>query len=89
LKVRRNSTITAPSLQLFAAPTQGLEHIIFNNVGTAKVVSTINLNLEAISKHVTNRLKFDGPLAALVIREFREPTITFPDNRRILPTLLR
>jgi hypothetical protein len=44
------------------------------------VASTFNLNLEAISKHVANRLKFEGPLAALVICELKEPTITVPDD---------
>jgi hypothetical protein len=67
-----------PNKPLFAAPMQGLEHIIFDNTGTAKAASTFNLNLEAISKNVANCLKFDGPLAALVICELREPTITFP-----------
>jgi hypothetical protein len=44
-------------------PTQGLEHIIFNSMGTAKAGSTFNLNLEAISKNFVNRLKYNGPLA--------------------------
>ncbi len=47
---------------------------------TAKAASTFNLNLEAIFEHVTNWLKFDGPLAALAIFELREPTITFLDD---------
>ncbi len=64
----------------FTAPLQGLEYIIFDNMGTAKVASTFNLNLEANSEHVVNRLKFDGPLVALAIRELREPTIAFPDD---------
>jgi hypothetical protein len=59
---------------------QGLEHIIFDNTGTAKAVPTFNLNLKAISEHGANHLKFDGPLEALAICELREPTITFPDD---------
>ncbi len=69
-----------PKKPLFAAPTQGLKHIIFDNMGTAKEASTFNLNLEAISEHVTNRLKFDGLLAALAIFELKEPTFTLPDD---------
>jgi hypothetical protein len=56
-----------PKKPSFASPTQGLEHIIFDNTGTAKVASTFNLNLESISEHVTNRLKYKGSLAALAI----------------------
>jgi hypothetical protein len=74
---RRSFTPKKPS---FAAPTQGLEHIIFDNTGTAKVASTFNLNIEAISEHITNRLKFDGPLAALAVRELKALTINFPNN---------
>ncbi len=74
---RRSFTPKKPS---FTVPTQGLEHIIFNKTGTAKAASTFNLNLEAISRHVANRLKFDGPLAAVAICELRDPTITFSDN---------
>ena len=65
---RRSFTPKKPP---FAAPTQGLEHIIFDNTGTAKAASTFNLNIEALSEHVANRLKFDGPLAALAIRELK------------------
>jgi hypothetical protein len=74
---RRSFTLKKP---LFAVPTQGLEHIIFDNTGTAKATSTFNLNIEAISKHIANRLKFDGPLAALAVRELKAPTISFPNN---------
>jgi hypothetical protein len=74
---RRSFTPKKPS---FAAPTQGLEHIIFDNTGTTKVASTFNLNIEAISEHITNRLKFDGPLAALAVRELKAPTTNFPNN---------
>jgi hypothetical protein len=69
-----------PKKPLFAAPTKGLKHIIFDNTGTAKVVSAFNLNLEAIFEYVANRLKFDGPLAALAVCVLREPTITFLDD---------
>ncbi len=74
---RRSFTPKKPS---FAAPTQGLEHIIFDNTGTAKAASTFNLNIEALSEHIANRLKFDGPLAMLAIRELKEPTIIFPKD---------
>ena len=73
---------------LFAVPTQGLEHIIFNNMETAKAASTFNLNLEAISEHVANHLKFDGLLAALAICELKEPTITFSDDLENSPDLI-
>jgi hypothetical protein len=59
---------------------QGLEHIIFDNTGTTKAASIFNLNIEAISKHIANRLKFDGPLIALAMRELKAPTINFPNN---------
>jgi hypothetical protein len=69
-----------PKKPSFAAPTQGLEYIIFDNTGTAKAASTFNLNIEAISEHITNCLKFDGPLAVLAVRELKAPTINFPNN---------
>jgi hypothetical protein len=69
-----------PKKPSFAAPTQGLEHIIFDNTGTAKAASTFNLNIEAISEHIANRLKFDSPLAALAVRELKAPTINFPNH---------
>jgi hypothetical protein len=74
---RRSFTLKKQS---FMVPTQGLEHIIFDNTGTAKAASTFNLNIEAISEHIANRLKFDGPLAALAVREVKAPTINFPNN---------
>ncbi len=61
-------------------PTQGLEHINFDNTGTVKVASTFNLNIEALSKHVVNRLKYDHPLVALAVCKLTEPTIIFPAN---------
>ncbi len=33
---------------------QGLEHIIFDNTGTVKAVSTFNINLETIFEHIAN-----------------------------------
>jgi hypothetical protein len=66
-----------PKKPSFAAPTQGLEHIIFDNTGTAKAASTFNLNIKALSEHIVNRLKFDGPLTALAICKLKEPTIIF------------
>jgi hypothetical protein len=59
---------------------QSLEHIIFDNTGTAKAASTFNLNIKALSEHIANHLKFNGPLAALAIRELKEPTIIFPND---------
>ncbi len=41
---------------------------------------TFNFNLKAISEHIANHLKFDGPIAVLAICELKEPTITFPDD---------
>ena len=72
---RRSFTLKKPT---FTAPTQGLEQIIFDNTGSAKAESTFNLNIEAISEHVANHLKFDGLLAALAVRELKAPTIVFP-----------
>jgi hypothetical protein len=69
-----------PKKPSFAVPTQGLEHIIFDNTGTAKAASTFNLNIEAISEHIVNRLKFDNPLAVLAVRELKAPTINFPND---------
>jgi hypothetical protein len=60
---------------------QGLEHIIFDNTGTAKAASTFNLNIKAISKHIANCLKFNGPLAALAIWKLKEQTIVFPKDQ--------
>jgi hypothetical protein len=56
---------------------QGLEHIIFDDTGTAKAASTFNLNIKALSEHIANHLKFDGLLAALAICKLKEPTIIF------------
>jgi hypothetical protein len=69
-----------PKKPSFQAPTQGLEHIVFNNTGTAKAASTFNLNVEAISEHIAIHLKFDGLHAALAVRELKEPVIDFPNN---------
>jgi hypothetical protein len=66
-----------PKKPSFAAPTQGIEHIIFDNTGTAKAASTFNLNIEALSEHIANRLKFNGPLTVLAICKLKEPTIIF------------
>ncbi len=44
------------------------------------MASTFNLNIKAISEHIANCLKFDGPLAALAMRELKAPTINFPNN---------
>jgi hypothetical protein len=53
---------------------------LFDTTGAAKAVSTFNLNIEALSEHVTNRLKFDGPLVTLAICKLKEPTINFPKD---------
>jgi hypothetical protein len=50
---RRSFTSKKPS---FAVLTQGLEHIIFGNTGTAKAASAFNINIKAISEHIANRL---------------------------------
>jgi hypothetical protein len=73
----------------FASPTQCLEHIIFDNTGTAKAVSTFNLNIEAISKHLVNRLKYDRPLVALAVCKLKETTIEFPDDPSNMATLIK
>jgi hypothetical protein len=78
-----------PKKHSFAAPMQGLEHIIFDYTGTAKAVSTFNLNIEAISKHVPNHLKYNIPLATLAICELKEPTITFLDDPKDLSNLVK
>jgi hypothetical protein len=70
-------------------PTQGLEHIIFDNTGTAKAASTVNLNIEAIFEHVANCLKFNGPLTALAVCELKAPTIDFPPNPSDLANLVK
>ncbi len=69
-----------PKKPSFAAPTQGFEHIIFDNTWTAKAASTFNLNIKALSEHIANRLKFNGPLAMLAICKLKEPTIIFPKD---------
>ncbi len=74
---RRSFTPKKPP---FAAPMQGLEHIIFDNTGTANAASTFNLNIEALSEHVANWLKFNGPLTAVAICKLKEPTIVFPKD---------
>ena len=48
-----------PKKATFAAPTQGLEHIFFVNTGTAKAASSFNLNIEALSEHIVNHLKYN------------------------------
>jgi hypothetical protein len=75
-------SFTQKKTPTFKAPTQGLEHIIFDNTGTAKAESTFNLNIDAISEHIANRLKYNGPLAALAVRELKAPTIIFPPDPR-------
>jgi hypothetical protein len=71
----------------FAAPMQGLEHIIFDNTGTAKAASNFNLNIKAISEHLANHLKFYGPLAVLAVCKLKQPVIVFPpdplDNNQV------
>jgi hypothetical protein len=86
--LRFNHRSFTPKKTTFAAPTQGLKHIIFDNTETAKAVSMFNLNIKATSKHVTNCLKFDGPLAVLVICKLKEPIITFPDDPTDLSNLV-
>jgi hypothetical protein len=78
-----------PKKPAFAAPTQGLNHIIFDNTGTAKVAFMFNLNLEAIFKHLANCLKYDGPLAVLALHELKEPTIEFPNDPSGMATLIK
>jgi hypothetical protein len=82
---RRSFTPKKPS---FAAPMQGLEYIIFDNMGTTKAASTFNLNIEAISEHIANHLKFDGLLAALAVRKLNAPTNNFPNNLTDLTNLI-
>jgi hypothetical protein len=53
---------------------------VFNNTGTAKAASALNLNVKAISEHVAICLKFNRLLAALAICELKEPVIKFPNN---------
>ena len=69
-----------PKKPTFTAPTQGLEHIIFDNTGTAKAASTFNHNIEALLKHIVNRLKYDGPITVLAVRELTAPTTVFPPD---------
>jgi hypothetical protein len=57
---------------------QGLEHIIFDDMETAKAASTFNLSIKAIPKHDANHLKFDGLLASLAICKLKKPTINLP-----------
>jgi hypothetical protein len=77
-----------PKKPAFAAPTQGLKHIIFDNTGTDKAVSTFNLIIEAISEPLANCLKYDGPLAALAVCKLKEPTIEFPNDPSDMATLI-
>jgi hypothetical protein len=86
---RFNRRSFTPKETTFTAPMQGLEYIIFNNTGMAKAASMFNLNVKAISKHVANHLKFNGPLAALAICELKEPIITFLDDRTDPSTLVK
>jgi hypothetical protein len=69
-----------PKKPMFTAHTQGLEHIIFDNMGTTKTVLIFYLNIKAISEHLANRLKYEGPLAALAVRKVKEPKIEFPND---------
>jgi len=69
-----------PKKPTFTAPMQGLEHIIFDSKGTAKAVSTFNHNIKALLEHIANRLKYDGPLAALSVRELKAPSTAFPPD---------
>ncbi len=58
-------------------------------MGTAKVASTFNLNIKAISEHLANRLRNDGPLAALAVCELKEPIIEFPNDPSDTATLIK
>jgi hypothetical protein len=58
-------------------------------MGTAKAVSTFNLNIEAISEHLANCLKYDGPLAALAVCKLKEPIIEFPNDPSNMATLIK
>jgi hypothetical protein len=82
-------TTFTPKKPAFAAPTQGLGHIIFDNMGTAKVVSTFNLNIEAISEHLTNCHKYDRPLTALAVHELKKATIEFTSDPSDMATLIK
>ena len=64
-KPRFNRHSFTPKKPTFTAPTQGLEHIIFDNTGTSKTASTFNHTIEALLEHIANRLKYNGPIAAL------------------------
>jgi hypothetical protein len=80
----RSTTIPAPLLHPKETIVRGAHagagaYYLWQH-GTAKAASTFNLNIEAISEHIANRLKFDGPLAALAVRELKAPTINFPNN---------
>jgi hypothetical protein len=81
-----NSTLKKPT---FIATTQDLEHIIFDNTGTAKVASTFNLNIKAIFGHLANCLEYDGPFAALAVCELKVPKIEFPNDPSNKATLIR
>jgi len=63
-KPRLHRCSFTPKQPTFAAPMHGLEHIIFANTGTSKAASTFNLNIKALSEHISNCLKYNGPLAA-------------------------
>jgi hypothetical protein len=76
-----------PKKPMLTAPLQDLEHIIFDNTGTAKAASTSNLNIKAISVHPTNRLKYNT-LVTLAVCEFNEPKIEFPDDPSNTATLI-
>jgi hypothetical protein len=52
------------------------------------VASTFNLNIEAISKHLANHLKYDGPLPALAVHKLKEPIIEIPDDPSDMATLI-
>ncbi len=58
-------------------------------MGTAKVVSTFNLNIEAISEHLANHLKYDGHLTVFAVCKLKEPIIEFPNDPSNMATLIK
>ncbi len=52
-------------------------------------MSTINLNIEAISEHLANHFKYDWPLSALAVHKIKEPTIKFPNDPSNTATLIK
>ena len=69
----------APKEEPFRAPTEGLEHVIFN-YGAKMKPGEFQDHLEALAEHLARSMKKCGPMAARAIKKSEEPAFNYPDE---------